>query len=1661
MPGHGSWKTGAPRRPASLPGRCGFPPARAESHHRQNPNDPMRPRPSLLSTFAGIKRTAVLSSGGASIFLCLAAMDARAANLVYNTAGDFAAAATYGGTAPALTGDNITADGTFSITHAGYPSAYTLGTLNLNITSGAGTFTHAGGTLTVGTLGFGGGGGSRNPLYNMNGGALNLSTWTWGNGTNARFLQTAGTTTFSGTSLQIGIANGANGTIGVSGGTLNANGVTSFNLGTTANGTGNVNVSGGTFNSNAVASLYLGNSGGGNGKGNITASGTGIFNATTADLVLGQFASTAATDPGSNYSIGTVTVSDTAAVNVKTITFGGTGAASWSYGVLNLNGGTVTTGAIKNGAGKITPGATRNVVNANGGTVKANVANANFFAGAYLNLQSGGLTFDTSAFDTTITNVLNGTGGLTKTGAGTLTLSAANTYTGNTSVNAGELKLNTASLADAGTVTLSGTGKLNLAHGGIDAVASLTFGATTGVAGTTYGSSESGADVQNDTWFSGPGVLVVGTIPTSNRTLTWTGAQSNVWGAGGALNFLDESSQPTSFRTGDHVIFNNTTAAVKTVTVNAVNPGSISIQGSSGWIFQGAVAAIGGSGGITTSAPVVTLGGANNSFTGSVNITAGSLKLTAAKALGAATSVTIASGGQLDLNGQIHGTAPARTFTIGGNGPDGTGAIVDTTNTFMAENSGISNLVLTADASVSSVSRFDLGFGGSITGNGFTLTKKGFGTVNARGTDTGMKYVVESGKLFIEDTGTFGGATGSLLIKNSGSAGSFGTKTISVPVTIQSGGAIYNEGGGIATWNGSFGVAGNVTIDNGTATDITIQTPLAGTASITKTGTGRVNLTQAPGWNGGTFVEGGILSIGAAGLSDTGVVSVGNGAFLYLDFTGTDSVAALALDGTGRATGTWGSTASSAVNPDAHFGTASPGMINVLGDAASVWNGNGSDLLWTTGPNWVSGATPIVGATLNFAGTNKLSNTNDFPAGTLVSAMNFNADAGAFTLSGTGLNFKGAITNNSANLQTLGFPVNFISPLNIASTGAAGLTFTGPITSNVLQKFGTGVLTLGPATTSTSFATGYQGTTGTTRVATGGTFSVNGSYALIGGSYGITNGTDYSAVLDTVDALKFSTRVDNFQLGYTEGGNPTNSSSGVLNLGADSDITATTKLWIGYSGNQPMTTGGVVTVAAGGVANFKSLVIVIGTGKSSGSVTLGANATLNVSGATADSRAVLEVGNSFIGTSSNFSPALNASAGTFKGSLTSLLIAANSINGTTTGALTLGTSATNHLDVSGPSATLGGVVNIGRSTGGTGVGNGTLTIGNLDATSSIVSTDNGAGILVASATVAGKAVGVLNLNGGTLTITTTGAAIVGDPDGASTVNFNGTLLKAGAASSNWITALTNAVVGTGGANFDSNGFAVTIPQAFSGTGPLVKSGSGQLTLSATTGGWGGDTTVSAGTLSMKAAVLSNTGLVTIAGSAALNLDYSGSDTVKTLVINGVGKAAGTYTAVGNALPGEIADPHITGLGKLVVSDSSSAGNGYAAWATSNALIGNDALVTSDPDFDGIDNGIEFVTGGDPKVSSQAQKPTMTRDVSGNLVFVFRRVAAAAQYNPYVEYSTSLAPVWTQAQHGSAGVTVSVDANGAGSGIDLVTVTLPQALAGSGRLFARLHVTVTP
>lgn len=146
---------------------------------------------------------------------------------------------------------------------------------------------------------------------------------------------------------------------------------------------------------------------------------------------------------------------------------------------------------------------------------------------------------------------------------------------------------------------------------------------------------------------------------------------------------------------------------------------------------------------------------------------------------------------------------------------------------------------------------------------------------------------------------------------------------------------------------------------------------------------------------------------------------------------------------------------------------------------------------------------------------------------------------------------------------------------------------------------------------------------------------------------------------------------------------------------------------------------------------------------------------------------------------------------------------------------------------------------------------------------------------------------------------------------------------------------------------------------------------------------------------------------------------------------------------------------IDATGEIKFVPPTAAVTAYETWADSFSLVGADRNFESDPDKDGIKNGVEFVIGDHPKNGVDSTKlPTMTH--TGSFVeFVFRRTDVSSYLNPKAEYDADLLGTWSPANDGSGGVTVVVANDGFGVGVDRVTVTIP---VSGAKLFARLRVT---
>ena len=131
-------------------------------------------------------------------------------------------------------------------------------------------------------------------------------------------------------------------------------------------------------------------------------------------------------------------------------------------------------------------------------------------------------TIGTAGGSLTINAVISDGGsgfGFTQVASGTVTLTAANTYTGPTTVNSGAtLKCDTSGSLGGGALSINGMVNLNFA--GTKTVASLTLGGVAMTAAGTYGSVASGANFPDDTYFTTGSTGTV-TVTAGSNYDTW------------------------------------------------------------------------------------------------------------------------------------------------------------------------------------------------------------------------------------------------------------------------------------------------------------------------------------------------------------------------------------------------------------------------------------------------------------------------------------------------------------------------------------------------------------------------------------------------------------------------------------------------------------------------------------------------------------------------------------------------------------------------------------------------------------------------------------------------------------------------------------------------------------------------------------------------------------------------------------------------------------------------------------------------------------------------------------------------------------------------------------------------------------------------------------
>ncbi|MDO8717287.1 MAG: autotransporter-associated beta strand repeat-containing protein, partial [Dehalococcoidales bacterium] len=439
---------------------------------------------------------------------------------------------------------------------------------------------------------------------------------------------------------------------------------------------------------------------------------------------------------------------------------------------------------------------------------------------------------------------LNGSYGLTKADAGTLTLSGASTYTGLTTISAGILKLGAAGGA---TNTPLGT----IAAG---TVVSAT-GAALDLGGYTLGTAE-------PLTLNGTGVSTGGALMNSGAAATYSGlitlgSASSIVGGTGTIAV-------SNVGTITGATFGLTLGGAQGGTLTSIlgtTSGTLTKQDAGTWTVSG-----------------------NSTYTGQTNITGGILKLGAAGSAGNGPLGTIAgitsvsSTGALDLNGFT--LANLEPLTLNGTGASSAGALQNSSGT-AATYSGLITLG-GASSIIANSGNIILSNAGTITGSGFGLTLGGSNTASSLasiiGTVAGTLTKQGTGTWTVSGASTYTGLTtisaGILKLGAAGGATNTPLGTIAAGTVVSATGAALDLGGytlGTAeplTLNGTGLSTGGALMNSGAAATYSGLITLGSASSIVG-GTGTIAVSNVGTITGATF---GLTLGGAQGGTLTSIL---------------------------------------------------------------------------------------------------------------------------------------------------------------------------------------------------------------------------------------------------------------------------------------------------------------------------------------------------------------------------------------------------------------------------------------------------------------------------------------------------------------------------------------------------------------------------------------------------------------------------------------------------------------------------------------------------------------------------------------------------------------------------------------------------------------------
>lgn len=430
-------------------------------------------------------------------------------------------------------------------------------------------------------------------------------------------------------------------------------------------------------------------------------------------------------------------------------------------------------------------------------------------------------------------------------------------------------------------------------------------------------------------------------VSGSGYALEWSSTSSSEWDNVSSNWNNAANNTPSSFLSGDSVLFDDTPGVMTTIDIPAgttVYPSSITDTGTNNSFTISGAGHIGGSSGIVMSGLSTLAIATANSFTGPVDIQAGILQTQNGAALGNASSVTVESNATLDVDGQNLGGA---VLTVSGPGVGGAGAII---NSGASDTQAFRQLVLTGDTTIGGTGLLEMNNSGgaaslSTGGNPYNLTKVGaneWDFQNVATFDTALSNIdIEAGSLLFNGSTPGMGDSNATLTVESGASLAFGNNQIIFNKHFVLNGdgvslTINNEGGANDVLAGPITLNGNCVFNIGGA-QLIISNTISGSGGLIKQGGSPLILTAPISYTGNTVVSSGSLVLDGITISTSPTITVSSGATLDTGGSGLTLVSGQTLNGNGTVTvglvaGT-GSTVSPAVTP----GSSPAGVLTVSG----------------------------------------------------------------------------------------------------------------------------------------------------------------------------------------------------------------------------------------------------------------------------------------------------------------------------------------------------------------------------------------------------------------------------------------------------------------------------------------------------------------------------------------------------------------------------------------------------------------------------------------------------------------------------------------------------------------------------------------------------------